>query len=142
MELAIDLITKFLGDRLTKLLKTGADRITDEVSQIVNNRILEYLHAEYNSNYKTKTILNKVEPIELDKFYQPLFLRRTTLSYPTSLNQIEKYKNRIATKHLKYLFSDDKNCITIIGTAGSGKSTLVKYLYVDSIKNEIGRAHV
>ena len=82
MDLAINLISTFLGDRLTKMLKSGSDYITDELSQMANNRVLEYLQTEYMCNSKTKTILHKVEPIELEKFYQPLCLRRKLLSSP------------------------------------------------------------
>lgn len=128
------LISTFLGDSLTNLLKSGTDRITNEISQIVNNRILEYLVAEYKSNYKTKTLLYKVEPIELEKFYQPLHLCKRE----SSIFHFSKNSNnfRIGTKHLKNIFGNNKNCITITGTAGSGKSTLVKYLIVDCIMNK------
>ena len=132
MDLALNLISTFLGDRLIKMLKSGSDYISDELSQMVNNRVIEYLQTEYMCNYKTKTILHKAEPIELEKFYQPLCLRRKLLS--SRHHSTCENSNRIGTKHLKYLFNN-KNCITIIGTAGSGKSTLVKYLFVDCIKN-------
>ena len=128
------LISIFLGDSLTDLLKSGTDRITNEISQIVNNRILEYLAAEYTSNYKTKTLLYTVEPIELEKFYQPLYIRRKdSFIFCTSENS---NKSRINTIHLNELFDKNMNCITITGTAGSGKSTLVKYLLVDCIRNK------
>lgn len=130
-----ELISTFLGDSLTNLLKSGTDRITNEISQIVNNRILEYLVAEYNSNYKTKTLIYKVEPIELEKFYQPLHLRRMKLELLHS-PKTDSDNRRIETRCIKNLFNDDKNCITIIGTAGAGKSTLVKYLIVDCIRNK------
>lgn len=131
-----ELISKFLGDSLTDMLKKGSDKIADEISHMVNNRILEYLTTEFKSNYKTKTLLYKVEPIELEKFYQPLYLRR--VEQFKRFSSIYKPSIRIGTEHLKDLFDKDKdkNCITIVGTAGSGKSTLVKYLFVDCIREK------
>lgn len=46
---------------------------------------------------------------------------------------LSNVKKRISTENVIKLF-DNVNCITIIGTAGSGKSTLIKYLFVDTIK--------
>ena len=48
-----DLITTFVGDRLIELMKSGTDIVTDEVCQIANNKILEYLCTEYERNHKT-----------------------------------------------------------------------------------------
>lgn len=128
-----DLITTFVGDRLIELMKSGTDIVTDEVCQIANNKILEYLCTEYERNHKTKTILHRSEPVELDKFYQALYLRKVSPHW--GKRSVFEETNRIPTENLESLFQKG-NCITIIGTAGSGKSTLVKYLFVDSIKRK------
>lgn len=124
------LISPFVGERLNKILNSVCDVITDEISQIVNNKILEYLCTEYERNYKTKTILHRSEPIKLEDFYQPLFLQKQSNQWGHTKLPIES--NRICTEKVESLF-DDSDCITIIGTAGSGKSTLVKYLFVNTI---------
>lgn len=130
MEIIKELVTTFLGDRLINILKAGTNKIADEVCHFANNKILEYLSIEYERNSKTKTILHRSEPVDLNKFYQPLFLCKTSERWNRiSLIDVEK---RISTENIKDLFGKN-SCITIIGTAGSGKSTLVKYLFVDTI---------
>lgn len=74
MEIIKELVTTFLGDRLINILKAGTNKIADEVCHFANNKILEYLSIEYERNSKTKTILHRSEPVDLNKFYQPLFL--------------------------------------------------------------------
>lgn len=125
-----DLITTFVGDRLIEVMKSGTDIITEEVCQIANNRILEYLCTEYERNYKTKTILHRSEPVELDKFYQPLFISKGMEKWKKY--DENNYRLKIETNRIENLFIKG-SCITLIGTAGSGKSTLVKYLFVNSI---------
>ena len=127
-----DLITTFIGDHLIEVMKSGTDIITEEVCQVANNKILEYLCTEYERNYKTKTILHRSEPVELEKFYQPLYLHKVSPQW--GRHSIVEDSNRINTEKAEPLFQKG-NCITIIGTAGSGKSTLVKYLFVDAIKS-------
>lgn len=128
-----DLITTFVGDKLTDILKSGTNKIADEISHVANNKILEYLCTEYERNNYTKTILHRTEPVSIDTFYQPLFLRTDSMRW--NINHVLDKTTRINTENIKTLFSDN-NCITIIGTAGSGKSTLVKYLFVNTIKTE------
>lgn len=128
-----DLITTFVGDRLIEVMKSGTDILTEEVCQVANNKILEYLNTEYELNYKTKTILHRSEPVELDKFYQALYLHKISPQWGRRF--IIEETDRISTENIESLFQKG-NGITIIGTAGSGKSTLVKYLFVDAIKRK------
>lgn len=130
MGIAKEFIMTFLGERLIDLLKSGTNRIADEICHVANNKILEYLNVEYDRNSKTKTILHRSEPVELYKFYQPLFLCKTSERW--SRISLMDNEIRISTENVKDLFGEN-NCITIIGTAGSGKSTLIKYLFVDTI---------
>jgi len=110
------------------LLKGPMEKIWNvidrEASQLIFNRLLEYQVEEYNRNYFTKTILHRAEPVRLLDFYQPLFIRPLGKK-----NQNEK----IPTCSVKDLFKDKKS-ITILGTAGSGKSTIVKFLLINSIQ--------
>lgn len=127
-----DLITTFVGDRLIEVMKSGTDIITEEVCQVANNKILEYLCTEYERNYKTKTILHRSEPIELEKFYQPLFISKRMEKWRKYEGNLRRTK--IETNKIENLFVEG-SCITLIGTAGSGKSTLIKYLFVNSIQS-------
>lgn len=127
-----DLITTFVGDRLVDLMNSGTNRIADEISQVANNRILEYLCVEYERNSMTKTLLHRSEPIKLESIYQPLHLQRAVERWGQICVNNSK---RIPTDSIKDIFVKGK-CVTIIGTAGSGKSTLVKYLFVNAIKTK------
>ena len=127
-----DLITTFVGDRLIDLMNSGTNRIADEISQVANNRILEYLCVEYERNSMTKTLLHRSEPIKLESIYQPLHLQRAVERWGQICVNNSK---RIPTDSIKDIFVKGK-CVTIIGTAGSRKSTLVKYLFVNAIKTK------
>ncbi|MDD4884016.1 NACHT domain-containing protein [Sulfuricurvum sp.] len=91
---------------------------TYEKSIKFENEINIYLEKKYKQNLKLKTFLHRSEPISLDKIYQPVFL-----------------EPNIPTTSIKTLFSKTKT-ITVIGNAGSGKTTLVKYLFNRSIKEK------
>jgi len=126
-----DLVSTFVGDRLIEVMKSGTDILAEELCHMANNKILEYLCVEYERNYKTKTILRRSEPIELEKFYQALYIRKVSQQW--GRRSMFEETSRISTEKIESLFQNG-NCITIIGTAGSGKSTLVKYLFVNAIK--------
>lgn len=100
--------------------------LSREATQIVSNRLLEYQVEEYYRNYYTKTILHRVEPVKLLDFYQPMFIK------PMGRKHSAK---RISTCSAKDLFEKSK-FITLLGTAGSGKSTVVKYLLINALESK------
>ncbi|MDD3772473.1 MAG: NACHT domain-containing protein, partial [Weeksellaceae bacterium] len=111
-----DLASIFKGpiDKLLSFIGT-------ELQQSFSNRLLEYQVEEYKRNFYAKTILHRAEPKPLNDFYQPLFIRELKNA------NIEK---RISTHSAKKLLNK-WNYITLFGNAGSGKSTIVKYLFVN-----------
>lgn len=113
---------------ISGLLKSPLDKILslvgDELKQAFNNRIIEYQNEEYKRNYYSKTILHRAEPKSLDAFYIPLKIRKIEKNKHTS--------KKTLTDSCKKLFQKQKY-ITLIGSAGSGKSTLVKYLFINCI---------
>lgn len=113
---------------LTTFFKTPLEKIYntlgEELKQSFSNRLLEYQVEEYKRNFYSKTILHRAEPKALDEFYQPLFIRQHKEGH---------YDKKISTSSAKKLFSK-WNYLTLIGTAGSGKSTIVKYLYANCFK--------
>lgn len=126
----ITLITAVIGDKLKSFLENIATEFGEEVKQLINNNILEYQIEEYNRNYCTKTLLHRVQPKNLKDFYQPLYITPCGKKYrPVGLR---KSNDRISTNSVSELFAK-KQFITIIGSAGSGKSTIVKYLFLNSI---------
>lgn len=109
---------EFLKGPIDKLIST----IGDELKQKFKNQLLEYQVYEYKRNYYSKTILHRAEPKKLDEFYQPLYIRKD--SEPTK---------RIPTNSITKVFQKTKY-LTLIGSAGSGKSTMVKFLFLSSLR--------
>jgi polynucleotide 5'-kinase involved in rRNA processing len=83
----------------------------------------EYIKLSVEKYKYTKTILNKYEPVLVEDFYVD--------------HDLELNNKIIDTRSVKNLI-EISNDLIITGIAGSGKSTLMKYLFLDSIKNEIG----
>lgn len=133
MDITRDSLIPFIGGKFRDLLQSGTNRLAEEIVQACKNKISDYLEIEYDRNNRTKTILHRHEPVELEIFYQPLFIKRAVENWERSMNSSKS--KRIPTKNVEELFTKG-NCVTIIGTAGSGKSTLVKYLFVSSIKSD------
>lgn len=124
------LITEVVNQNLKNLFGNLTKEFGEEIRQVIHNHILEYQVEEYNRNSYTKTILHRVQPKSLKDFYQPLFI--------TPCDKRQKYprytdsSKRIPTNSIKDLFLK-KQFITLIGSAGSGKSTMVKYLFLNAI---------
>lgn len=90
-----------------------------DISSFLNSIIKEYLLINYNKYSKIKTFFHRHEPIFLyNVFYPPKLIT---------------YENKVInTKEVRNIFFKD-NCISVIGDAGSGKSTLVKHLFINSL---------
>ena len=130
------LITTVVTSQLKGLLTKIAKEFGAEVEQVINNNILEYQVEEYNRNLLSKTLLHRVQPKKLTEFYQPLFISKCDPKYRhRRLGFGQDQENRIPTDSIKELFSD-KQYITLIGSAGSGKSTIVKYLFLNAIDSQ------
>jgi len=91
-------------------------KLKDNVSHFINDGFLDYFLTSLNKYKETKTLLRR-QPTNFYDIY-----------YPAKL----KLNNTITdTDSVKHLFKEN-NCITVIGDAGSGKSTLVKHLFITS----------
>lgn len=99
------------------------NEINDEIKQFINTGLKKYLDKQKNKYSHIKTLLRGNSPVYLYDIY-----------YPIKITQ----KNRtIDTRSVNNVFSAS-NFVTIIGDAGSGKSTLVKHLFLNSIQEKIG----
>ncbi len=83
----------------------------------------EYIKLSIEKYKYTKTILYRHEPVLIEDFYVDL--------------DLELNNKIIDTRSVKNLI-EISNSLIVTGIAGTGKSTLMKYLFLDSIKNEIG----
>lgn len=99
----------------------------EELQHTFSNRLLEYQTEEYKRNYFSKTLLHRSEPKCLMDFYQPLFIRK----YSENVYS----EKRIPTSSARKLLNK-WNYITLIGNAGSGKSTIIKYLFTNCFKEQ------
>jgi predicted NACHT family NTPase len=114
-----------IGDLIKTPLNKILSLVGTELRQTFSNRILEYQTEEYKRNLYAKTILHRAEPKLLSDFYIPLKIKEYKKEQPIT--------KRTATDSCKKLFHK-KRYLTLIGTAGSGKSTLVKYLFTKCIE--------
>ena len=96
-----------------KLSKEYGDKLTS---------YLENYHEKFNT---VKTILHGVNPIKLKDVYYPL---KAKGNYKEKDIEIHDYKTLLA--------DDTPKCITIIGDAGSGKTTFTKNLFLELIENK------
>ncbi|WP_405569325.1 NACHT domain-containing protein [Winogradskyella sp. Asnod2-B02-A] len=91
-----------------------------EAKALLEIGIPEYLHNQTEKYYFTNTFLHRAEKVKFDDIYFPVSVRY----------------NRLITKFDKISeVFDEYKYITIIGSAGSGKSTLIKYLFLNSIRS-------
>lgn len=123
MEISLIDFKKLVEAPISSIVK----KVGIELQQITQNRLLEYQTIEFRKNYFTKTLLHRTEPVRLMDFYQPLFI-----SPQTTVNSSKKI-TKLTTSNITNLFKGTKY-ITLIGSAGSGKSTIVKYLFINSVE--------
>jgi energy-coupling factor transporter ATP-binding protein EcfA2 len=116
-------ITSFIGE-LVKESKSIFEGIEDETKQFLKIGIKKYLEKQKEKYSHIKTLLKGNTPIYLYNIYYHLKL------------SAEQTKN-IETKSITKLLSKSKY-ITIIGDAGSGKSTLTKHLFLNAILEKRG----
>jgi predicted NACHT family NTPase len=103
---------------ITKSLDNAVENVTDKLKQTIQNRIIEYTVETARKCSYIKTILHK-ENISINKIYFPLKLKSETTQFLPS--------------KVKDLFAEN-NKITIVGKGGCGKTTFIKYIYINSVK--------
>lgn len=110
-----------IGAFIPALVKEFADifeNAKDEAKQLYNQGLRNYFTEQKERYSRIKTILRGNTPIYFYDIYFPIGLRK-------------QWKN-VETDKVSNLF-EGTNCITILGSAGSGKSMLVKHLFLNSI---------
>lgn len=91
-------------------------KLKDEVKHYLNDGLLDYFLTSLNKYQEIKTLLHR-QPTNFYNIY-----------YPTKLTLNGEIFD---TSSIKDIFTKS-NFVTIIGDAGSGKSTLVKHLFINS----------
>lgn len=94
----------------------------DEAKQFIGKDLKKYLEKQKSKYSHIKTLLRGNTPVFLYEIYYPI-------------NLVDENRKLILTQNISNVFKDC-NYITIIGDAGSGKSTLTKHLFLNSIKEK------
>ena len=115
--------TKALIEECRALFDDVYDKSYDEVKQYINKGLKKYLEKHKTKYSKIKTLLRGNTPVYLYDIYYPLKLQAKKTIHST--DSVSKLFERC-------------NYMTIIGDAGSGKSTLVKHLFLNSIQEKAG----
>lgn len=92
----------------------------NEWKELFDIGLTEYLHNQTDKYYLTNTFLHRFEKVKFFDVYFPI-----KINYKQLTTQVDNPKEIL--EEYKY--------ITIIGTAGGGKSTLVKYIFLNSLKS-------
>lgn len=92
--------------------------INNEWKNLFDIGLTEYLHSQTTKYYYTNTFMHRGAKVEFNSIYYPL----------------NASHNKFTTdfKDISTVFSDYKN-LTLIGSAGSGKTTLVKYIFLEAL---------
>lgn len=111
-------IASFFKEPLTEIYND----VRDEYLQYFENGLTEYTSQFLDKFSKTKTFLHRDERFHFYDIFFPVDIR--DLSAKKSFNSSNTND-----------FFKESNYITIIGNAGSGKSMLMKHLFLSSIKS-------
>ncbi|RAU82537.1 NACHT domain-containing protein [Pontibacter arcticus] len=109
---------------LIKPLVDGFKAINNEWNNFFEIGLTDYLHSQTGKYYLTNTFLHRNEKVKFKDIYYPI--KATYKKLTTDFHELED------------LFEEYSN-ITIIGSAGSGKTTLTKHIFLQTIydKNRI-----
>lgn len=118
-------MTETLGLKLITTFKdsfiSAGSEIKKEFLQVFFNGLSTYIDNYYDKFSTTKTFIYRDEKI---KFYD--------IFYPVALKTNKSKKTIAEIADLKKFFFE-KKYITIIGTAGSGKSMLMKHIFLSTV---------
>lgn len=118
LETIVTSFTKALISESIELFSDVYDQAYDEIKQYIGGDLKKYLTKQRDKYSHIKTLLKGNTPVYLYDIYYPLKLVKN--------NEI------VLTNSITELLKKN-NYITIIGDAGSGKSTLIKHLFINSI---------
>lgn len=127
-ELEIGKAVSEVVKQFSKPVLDGVGKLAKEARQklevILNTCFTNYLIRNYDKHSKTKTILYRDAPVSLKEFYVRTDLQAGFLEI---IKECNFFENILANQR-----------IIISGTAGSGKSTFCKSIFLDLVENPIG----
>lgn len=105
--------------KILEEMKPIISNVNDKTRQYFEIGLKKYLEKKFDQYSELKTLLKGNTPVYIYSIYYPLKLK----------NEDEV----IDTNNVSNIF-EKSNAVTIIGDAGSGKSTLIKHLFLNTIK--------
>lgn len=105
---------------ITPLVKTYKV-ISDEWKNLFDFGITDYLQVQTEKYYYTNTFIHRSEKVKFDEIYYPVKASYKLLS--------------TTFENLSEVFDEYKN-ITLVGSAGSGKTTLIKYIFLKTLRDK------
>ncbi|MGZ6416669.1 MAG: NACHT domain-containing protein [Bacteroidia bacterium] len=126
-----------LAKPIADLLKPIIDKLTSKINEELKltyhqifNSYGKYLENEYERHSRFTSIVFKNEQKRLDDYYIPLTLvKHTSGSDKTVEEKIDSYPLKTV---------NEVNKLLIVDTAGMGKSTLLKYLFINCVREKAG----
>jgi GTPase SAR1 family protein len=122
-KIAVELVKQFakpIFDGVGKLTKEAHDKL----KVTLNTCFSKYITRSYDRYSKTKTLLYRDAPVNIKEFYVRTDLE---IGFGQKIQESDFIKELQKNKRL-----------VISGTAGSGKSTFCKSIFLDLIENPIG----
>lgn len=108
-----------VSNLLTPFIKS-ISLLSDEVKNLLKLGLLDHINDQLGKHYFVNTFLHRHEKVRFKDIYYPVKAKYSQLT--TDFENLDS------------LF-DEYKYISIIGTAGSGKSTILKYLFLKFISN-------
>lgn len=117
--LITSLLDNLLKPKIQELQENSKNKLNEEK---VLTAFFEYLKRSHNTHKFMNTIVFRNDPIEIYDLYCPLTLKKGDNKY-----YIDNYPESLIDKYNKIVITDD---------AGMGKSTLLKWIFINTIHSE------
>lgn len=127
-ELVKETVKQYISPRLKILYDKSS---MDRERNLIEYNIEEYLERAYKNNECINTIVFKNQQKKLEELYIPL----------TVIKHVENRENEkieICIDKYNEIFIPVYNKVLLVDNAGMGKSTIMKYLYLSVIKQNVG----
>ncbi|MDP9940643.1 NACHT domain-containing protein [Ectopseudomonas alcaliphila] len=121
-----EVVSNVVSDLCSSMVKGAAGIGKDALSKLKVNLdtcLREYLERSYERYSKTKTLLYRERPVDIKSYYV-----RTNLGLEGEIVLEHEFLEQIKSKKR----------IVVTGTAGSGKSTFCKSIFVDVLERKVG----
>ncbi len=127
-EMVKEVVKEYISPRLKNAYN---NKSMEKERDIVEHNITEYLERVYKNNEYINTIVFKNQQKKLEELYVPL----TVSKY---IDNGYEEKVEICIRRYEECFIPSYNNVLLVDNAGMGKSTIMKYLYLCVIKQNVG----